>query len=153
MEEMEELIDQLRENGEQVWIAGPQPEQAIAGLEHALGVTFPPSYRQFLAKFGAFKLLESSVTGIVDGEPLAKVAESLYGETERLRLDSDLPKHFLVIQPDEDSPYCLDTRKSGRNGEMPVVWYELDSGQIDRMASSFGEWFLDYLQLQVDDDA
>ncbi|HEX3314274.1 MAG TPA: SMI1/KNR4 family protein [Gemmataceae bacterium] len=150
---MDELIDQLRENGEQVWIAGPQPEQAIVSLEHALGVSLPPSYRQFLTKFGAFKLLNSSVAGIVGGNPLAKVAGSLYGDTQQYRQDCGLPKHLLVIQPDEDAPYCLDTRKLGRDGEMPVVCYEPDSGYIDRMASSFGEWFMDYLQLQVDEDA
>ena len=35
------------------WIAGGASESAIAEAEVALGVRFPPSYRSFLARFGA----------------------------------------------------------------------------------------------------
>jgi SMI1-KNR4 cell-wall len=153
MDEIEELIDQLREDGQDVWVAGPQSRQAIAELEKALGVTLPPSYRQFLSRIGEFKLLNSSVSGIVDGKPLADDTGGMYIHTQRYRLENDLPEHLLVIQPDEDAPYCLDASAADEDGEMPVVCYELDSGHTERMASSFDEWFLEYLQLQADEDA
>jgi hypothetical protein len=153
MDEIEDLIAQLREKGEQVSTVGPQSEKTIADLEHALGVTLPPSYRQFLAHFGGFKLLGSSVSGILDGQPLAKGTGSLYGDTQLFRRELGGPEHLLVIQPDQEAPYCLDTRKPDRNGEMPVVCYELDTKHVDRMAASFGEWFAEYLELQLDDDA
>jgi len=54
MDEIENLISQIREAGGEVWIAGPQSEEAIVELERAIGVALPPSYRQFLSQLAVW---------------------------------------------------------------------------------------------------
>jgi len=152
MDEIEALIARLRGEGQRVWVAGPQPEQSIIELEHALNVRLPPSYRTFVAKFGGFSLLNSVVSGIIGEDPLAVGTGRLHWDTQRFRQEYGMPDHLLVVQPDEDAPYCLDIRKQRPDGEMPVVCYELHSGHSSQMASSFSEWFTEYLNLRLDDD-
>jgi hypothetical protein len=152
MDEVEELIARLQHDGRPVWLAGPQPEDAIVELETVLGMPLPPTYRSFVARFGGFSLLNSIVSGIIGGNPLASGIGRLYWDTQRFRRDYRMPDHLFVIQPNEDAPYCLDAQKRRPDGEMPVVCFELHSKHMGRMASSFGEWFCEYLRLRLDDD-
>ena len=61
-----------------------------------------------------------------------------------------MPDFLLVIQPNEDAPYCLNTRGKRPGGECPVVCYELHTKHVGRIAPSFGEWFSMYLRLRVE---
>ncbi len=151
MVEIDDLLKQIRANGDDVWIAGPQPEKAVAELEQALRVRMPPSYRAFLAQFGAMGIAGSSISGILEGQPLGKGTGWVYGDTLRCRADAQLPKHLLVIQADEDAPYCLDTSAAEDDEEFPLICYELDTQYVSRVADSFGTWFLEWLQLQAEE--
>src|SRR5262245_37088723 len=102
MEDVDALIARLREDGQRVWIAGPQPEQAIVELEQALGVSLPPSYREFVARFGGFSFPNSPVSGIIGEQPLATGTGRLFWDTQRFRREFDMPNHLLVIQSNED---------------------------------------------------
>src|SRR5262249_7841412 len=147
------LIAQIREAGDDVWIAGPQSEEAIVELERATGVAMPPSYRQFLSRFNGFGVMNSFISGIIDGKPLDEGTGWLYGDTQRFRQDFDIPRHLLVIEADEDAPYCLDTSKRGQSGEFPLVCYELNSRLVGSMAPTFGEWFIEWLRLRAESAA
>ena len=144
MADVNDLIAQVRAKGHDLWLAGPQPSETIASLEQALQVTLPPSYRDFLTHFGGAAICDSTVSGIIDGEPLQKATGWLYGDTLRFREEWDLPPHLLVIQPDEDAPYCLDASAPGSDGEFPVVCFELHSRHASRIAENFGIWFQDW---------
>jgi hypothetical protein len=135
-----ELLQQVQANGHDVWTSGPQPEAAIAALEAKLGVQLPPSYRAFLARHGAMAIYDSTISGIIGGQRLDESYGSLYGDTLRFRSKWDLPSYLLVIQPDEDAPYCLDTRSPSATGEFPVACYELHSKHVSRIASDFEDW-------------
>src|SRR5947207_3033523 len=134
MDEIDELLKQIRANGDEVWIAGAAPEKAVARLEKALGVEMPPSYRAFLMRFGAMTVAGSPIAGILDGQPLGEDTGWVYGDTLLFRKEFQLPEHLLVIQPDEDAPYCMDTRTADRHGEFALVCLELDSHHVDRLA-------------------
>jgi hypothetical protein len=153
MDTTDKLIEQIRANGDDVWIAGPQSEEAVAVLETKLGVHLPPSYRAFILRFGALGILESVVSGIIDNAPLARKAGTLYWETERYRSEHALPANLLVVQADEDEPYCINTRTAAPDGEFPLVSYDLQSRHATRLAPSFGAWFAEWLRLQADEDA
>ncbi len=77
----------------------------------------------------------------------------LHWDTQQYRRDHSLPAKLLVVQPDEDAPYCLDTSKAAADGEMPLVCYDLQTRRVERMASNFGKWFVDWLRLQAEEDA
>src|SRR3954451_15722313 len=135
-----ELLARVESNGHTVWSDGPQPETAIGALESKLGVRLPPSYRAFVARYGGMAIYDSTISGIIAGEPLDESGGSLYGDTLRFRAVWALPGHLLVIQPDEDAPYCLDTRSPSGTGEFPVVCYELHSKRAGRIAADFDDW-------------
>jgi hypothetical protein len=135
-----ELLAQVQANGHEIWSDGPQPEAAIAALESQLGVRLPPSYRAFLAHHGGMAIHDSTISGIIGGEPLDESGGSVYGDTLRFRSEWGLPTHLLVIQPYEDAPYCLDTRSPSASGEFPVVCYELHSKHEGKVAADFDDW-------------
>ena len=151
MDKVDALLKQIRANGDEVWIAGPQPESAIVDLEAALGVRLPPSYRAFLARYGSLGLAGSMISGIIDGEIRGDGAGWICGDTEQFRAERGLPAHLLVIQVDEDAPYCLDTRATKAGAEFPLICYELDSEHVERLASSFGAWLVESLTLQAEE--
>ena len=145
MDEIDALIAQIRANGREVWVAGEQPEETIHELEKTLGVGLPPSYRSFLARFGGLGIVNSFISGIIDAQPLGEGTGWVYGDTKRCREEWGLPEHLLVIQADEDAPYCLDT-SNRQDGEYPLVCFELHSKHVSRMANSFGSWFVEWLR-------
>jgi hypothetical protein len=153
MDELDSLIAQIRQAGEEVWMAGPQSEEAILELERATGFPMPTSYRQFLARFGGFGIVNSFISGIIDGKPLEKGTGWLYGDTQWFREVYGMPEYLLVVQANEDAPYCLDTRKRCQAGEFPLVCYEINSRHVGRMAPSFREWFAEWLRLRAETEA
>jgi hypothetical protein len=152
MDDVDDLIEKIRRNGDEVWVAGPQSEQAVAELEKAVGVRMPPSYRNFLLRFGSVGILDSVVSGIVNNKPLAPGTGHLHWDTQWFRREFELPTHLLVVQHDEDAPYCLDTRRADADGEFPLVCYELRSEHVERIAPSFAAWFMDWLRLEAEED-
>ena len=151
MDKIEKMIGMIRANGDDVWVAGPQPEKAVAELEHKLGYALPPSYRAFLLRYGSLKIFDTVISGIMDGRFEGDGAGQLLDDTERYRKDDHLPRHLLVVQPDEDAPYCLATSTPDEDGEFPLVCYDLQTGDIDPIADNFGTWLRDTLKAQVED--
>lgn len=94
-------------------------------------MTFPPSYKAFLGRFGAMSFIDVTISGILDN---GRDQDGGYvvTDTKRFRTEWRLPNHYVVIQPNYQAPYCLDTRKRDAAGECPAVCYELvparDSG-------------------------
>jgi hypothetical protein len=123
------------------WVAGGANPDQIAALEVALQVTLPPSYRLFLASAGAAAIGDNSVSGVIGGDPLSLDGGSLFGDTALARQEQRLPAHLLVIQPDGDAPYCIDTSAASVGGENSIVCYESFNSVATRVAGSFDEWF------------
>ena len=124
-----------------VWCAGAATADQIAALEAALQVALPASYRSFLATAGATAIGDTSVSGIIDGDPLSLDGGSLFGDTVLARNEQQLPLHLLVIQADGDAPHCIDTSEASDLGENPVICFEVFNSVSTRIAGSFDEWF------------
>lgn len=140
MPTISELLAKVGANGHDVWSDGPQPEAAIIALETKLGARLPPSYRDFIAKYGGLAVHDSTISGILGGEPLDESCGSLYGDTMRFRDEYDLPHHLLVIQPNDDAPYCFDTSSPSAAGEFPVACFEVHSKHTKQIAADFDDW-------------
>jgi hypothetical protein len=130
--------------GPRLWRSVPASSQSVGQLENALGIRLPPSYKQFLLRFGAAAVGDSIVSGIVDDNPLCAEGGTLLGDTARLRAEQRLPRRYLVVQPNEDAPHCFDTLGPAHEGEFAVVCYEFHSGHAQNIASSFNEWMLKF---------
>lgn len=144
--DIEALLQRVRQNGHDVWVAGPQSEEDITLVEAALELCLPPSYRQFLLEYGGMQISNSYIAGIIESDPLNMNGGSIYGETVRLRQEQGLPNYLIVVEPDDEAPYCFDTRYPDVNGEFPVSCYELYSGADGKIVDNFpkfvADWFL-----------
>jgi hypothetical protein len=139
-ETMTSIAKTLWALGPGLWSAGKASAQHIHQLEQALGCALPPTYKQFLAEFGAVGVGDSTVNGIVADRPLSLEGGSLFGESKRFEEEHDLPGRYLVLQTDEDAPYCFDTEAQGVNGEYSIVCFELHSRHVQEVAPSFPAW-------------
>jgi len=103
--------------------AGGASESAIAEAEAALGVRFPPSYRSFLARFGAANGYGYSVAGLFHYPD--KSRPPLWSDVVSLNLKivrrfCNIPSRYVAIGNDGgDYTFYLDT--GATELESPVV--------------------------------
>ncbi len=71
-------------------------------------------------------------------------------DTTVCRMDFSLPPHFLVVEPDPESPYCLDFSRVGADGERPVVCYQTYRHFAGDKAPNFEAWLIESLRAHVE---
>jgi SMI1-KNR4 cell-wall len=106
------------------WIAGGASESAIAEAEAALGVRFPPSYRSFLARFGAANGHGFEIAGLFHYPDKSHPPLWLDVVTLNLKWVSQLargiqPRYVAIGHDGGDYTFYLDT--GAPEPESPVV--------------------------------
>lgn len=142
----DELIDLLIAKAPPRTMRGGASEEQIVDAERALGVSFPPSYRLFLAKAGV-ALWPEYIYGL--GESLLPGLDIVAThKAECEDVEPPMPRYLLPFSPDGwGNHFCVDTRKES-GGEYPVVlWlHDLDEDQIPEITHpSFVAWLRDLL--------
>jgi hypothetical protein len=143
------LLDRMRELEPEVYVCGPAPEEAIRQLEAAFGHPMPASYRDFLSRFGGVSIVNTVFSGIIDGKIDGGMGWA-WTDTKRDRERWQLPAHYLVVEPDEDGPKCLDFSRRGPDGEHPVVYHMPFRSSVDNVAPNFGAWFTESLRCMLE---
>lgn len=131
---------------------GPGDPDAIRLAEIALGLRFPPSYRQFLLDYALGFFGAKSFSGVKDANFEVGSSSNTVWETLSCRRDYNLPTNLVYIQNgilDED--FFL---QINGEGESPVVSYNvglgLDPNQTPVViAPDFGTFFLDTIKEQI----
>ncbi|HFQ5433831.1 SMI1/KNR4 family protein [Vibrio mimicus] len=142
MEEVKLLINTAISNGHDVWVNGGSSSESISLLEHAMGLTFPMSLRNFLVSYGGLGIYDNFISGIVSEDSLELSGGGIYADTMFLREDfPDLPKSYWVIQVHEDGAYCIDTASKSRGDEFHIVNFEYGQSQI--VSDSFSAFLED----------
>lgn len=126
---------------------GGVTKEAITDAEARLGVAFPPSYANFLRRFGSGYVSYQELIGL-GGPSHLDVVELTAHLRERAGI-SVFPRHLIPVLADGFGNYdALDTSQSGL--EVPVVQWLHDGGDDQLpvvLASSYAEW----LQRLVED--
>ncbi|KAF0812407.1 hypothetical protein IGB42_03075 [Andreprevotia sp. IGB-42] len=139
MDVLEQLITATDADAFDIWRAIPASSAVISAREARLGVTLPPGYIAFLEQFGALAIGDTTISGILDDALDDLGGGSVLGDTLRYREEWQLPATLVVIQADDDAPYCLDT---GVNHiECAAICYELCTRRASRIATDFAAWF------------
>ena len=106
---------------EEFELMGAATEDEIAAAEAALGITFPPDYRRYLADYGAVVVEGLGIHGVFPGgdEEFPGVVEATCGFRTR-----GGPHHLLPIVTFEDCDFVLDlTPGRAVDNEPPaLVW-------------------------------
>lgn len=123
---------------------GAKPDSLISKAEAILAVKFPPSYRRFLLEMGCGGINGFEIYGVInDNFEKSSVPNGIW-LTLNERRNSKLPSAFVLIGDTGDGfYYALDTSSLSENGEAAVVIVSPDGQQVQSVAGSFGEYFLD----------
>lgn len=148
MTPIRELAERLEQSIGVFWQGGVS-DQAIAQLEHLLGVRLPHSFREFLREYGGGGEIGQEISGIEGGDPANDNRGTVNGDTLRCRQDYGLPAQYTVVYfTEDDIVWCLDT-SSFVDDECPVVAYDVFNKSTLQLFSTFGDFFEDYLTKRV----
>ena len=158
MKNLNKVFELFRLHSEYFHSGSEIPEAMIIKAEDALNVVLPPSYRNFIKKYGTAQFFGSEYYGISnaalrnggDFESVKRIPDAIwYTLTERKQFQ--LPKKYIIVGAPGYGPLdAIDTSKPDEHGECPVVmiaindedpvtkekeWYEME-----QMAPDFGTY-------------
>jgi antitoxin YobK len=153
--EQYETARKLLLSGHGTQVDAPQPvsDELVKKAEQTLGITFPPSYRQFLSDFGTGGFGSLEVYGIV-GEDFVNsgIPDGIWCTLEE-RKNSGLDRKYLLVQSGGDGSYvAIDSSRCDVFGECPLVRLSVDGKPIELVSDSFGSWLLDELTWRASTD-
>ena len=124
--------------------AGPRSSELVELAENALGVRFPPSYREFVELYGAGSFGAREFYGVTTDEFVSASIPNAIWITLDERRTSSLPLAFVIIGDAGDGEYfVIDTSLSGNDSESPVRTWSPALGPGNVVAPDFGRHFLD----------
>lgn len=150
-----ELIDKKLTSIEDAIVGEPASVEEIAACEAYLGVKLPPSFKEYLIKYGHLSLPPweyLGLTGTVDfihaGWPnFAWYTDGAFG----------LPSQLVVFHSREgDVLYCIDTSMPDCDGEcLIVIWDNIQNVEESRLSVRFDNFLLgeveEYLEIFADE--
>jgi antitoxin YobK len=149
-----EALAALEPVADRTRFVGPAPAAKIHESERMLGVTFPPSYREFLERVGAGSVLGREVYGVVP-DPAASGPPNVVSATLSSRQSEQLPNRFLIlVEMDDSSALALELGEESAEAEAPVVriWPgEHGDALVDaRVAPDFASFFSQFVRERVE---
>ncbi len=152
MQDLTEALSIVNSYPGRGFFAGPRDPELIAAAESVLGVTFPPTYGEFLRRLGAGNFGSFEIYGITNANfDNGKIPNGIWLNVKHRKL-SMLPHNLLVIGDTGDGGYYgLDLRGKG---EAPVVLFYLrgiadQQPQLEKVAGDFGEFFATRVREQL----
>jgi hypothetical protein len=126
---------------------GQKSDKLIALAEQALGLTFPPTYRTFLGRFGCGDVAGHEFYGLIDDDFVNSSVPDAIWLTLDERQTSQLADPLIVIGSTGDGGYyAIDRSQLNLDGESPVVelWPGTPNAVGDRrtVADDFGSFML-----------
>jgi len=133
---------------------GPIPEETILKAETMLGVSLPPTYRRFLAEYGAGDVGASEFYGILADDLSGDEVPNGIWLTLRHRKTMDLdPALVIVGELGDGSKDCLWVK--GNGGEAPVIEVRFGGPVAEQatrqIAEDFGTYFLEAIRTELED--
>jgi cell wall assembly regulator SMI1 len=135
--------------GDPVFVGGAQ-DSHIKAFENELGVRFPPSYKEFLKRFGALSFAGDTYYGITKKGLTATSVPSVAFATKSARSQGDADSAMVVVKVSGYGPiYSIDTAIIGDDGESPIIETELSFKREAKktvVAKSFGDFIARSIQ-------
>lgn len=123
---------------------GPKSDALVAKAEAALGLSFPPSYRQFLLDMGCGDIAGLEIFGVINENFQNSTVPNGVWLTLNERRSIGLDPAFVIVGDGGDGTYyAIDTRRVDDSGEAPVVRLSTDGMLGEKVADSFGAYLLE----------
>ncbi|WP_233237915.1 SMI1/KNR4 family protein [Bordetella sp. LUAb4] len=142
------LAKRVERAGFEIQWYGPVSREQVCRLEELLAINLPNSFKDFLQSHGGGGVVSADVSGIEDNDAEIDFGGTVLGDTMRCRKEYELPQYLAVVYfHDDEVCWCLDTSQS-KNGECPVVSYDVFRERVDRViATDFFSFFKHHLEL------
>ncbi|WP_084187251.1 SMI1/KNR4 family protein [Andreprevotia chitinilytica] len=147
-EDFEEIDRILEEHADFVDSSGEKPLSLIDEAQRYLGVVFPPSYVEFLMRWGTLDFGPNEYYGVIDQDFDNSGVPDAVWFTMTERVGRGFPPHLIVVRNiDGDEYHCLDTTNYDADGECPVVVWDCPSHGVSRKkADRFSQYLLQDLK-------
>jgi len=137
------------------FVAGGQSEVMVSAAESKLGVLFPPSFREYLLKWGNVSCDGYEYYGLTSNSDFenASVPNCVWF-TLKKRVDVGLPNSLIVFRNVNDEEYiCVDTDQTLEGDERKVViWDNLERTISKVLDINFADYLCEELA-EIAEDA
>lgn len=144
---MMEEIDQLLRDVD-AFVAGGQSETMVIAAEAKLGVALPPSFREYLLKWGNLSFGSYEYYGLTcNGDFENASVPNCVWFTLKKRIEVGLPHHLVVFRNINDDLYiCIDADHILDEDEGSIaVWDNADRTVSETLAVTFADYLHDEL--------
>lgn len=120
---------------------GPKNECLVKKAQHALGIKFPPTYKQFLMELGCGDIEGFEFYGVINSDfENAGVPDAIWLTLSERK--EGLPEDLVIVGSSGYGTYfAIDTSRRSDTGECPVIEYMKDC-ERRFIANDFGEFLL-----------
>lgn len=146
MSTIEDIDHLLKDLG--AFVAGGQSEEMVSAAESKLGVSFPPSFREYLLRWGNINYEGYEYYGLTrNGDFDNASVPNFVWFTLKKRQDVGLPQSLIVFRNVNDEEYiCIDTaRNLERDERQVVIWDNLVRTISQTLAVSFADYLREEL--------
>lgn len=133
-------------SGKKHYMAGPRQSAEILSVENELGVVFPNSFREFLARWGTLSIGSKEYYGLTNNR---KGIPDCSWFTKALRDEIGFPEPLIVFLDEADGTeyICLDTSKEIGDGECSIaIWDNVEKEVSEHLDMIFSEFLLEDLE-------
>jgi hypothetical protein len=144
--DIHELIEKNIAAGAEIEVAGPVSPEKIHQAERMLGVEFPPSYKAYMAEYGALEIDGRTFAGLTPRD--VGSAGDVVAFTKHAREKYGLPEQYVALDfQDGDAFLSIDTAQRDADDESPMVLISPVNGkqQGPFAAKSLKEFLVKYL--------
>ncbi|MFN3153377.1 SMI1/KNR4 family protein [Bremerella sp.] len=148
-EEVEQLLSEL-----DAFVAGGKTDAIVSAAEDKLAVSFPPSFREYLLRWGNVSCDGYEYYGLTQNDDFDNASvPNFVWFTLKKRRDVGLPQSLLVFRNENDEEYlCIDTSQALDGDERKVViWDNIERSISRSVDTSFIEYIREEL-LEVAED-
>lgn len=153
-DELRKAFGLIERNKDLADFEGRKEEELILLAESALGLDFPPAYREFLGEYGCGDIAGEEFYGLISSDFYNSSVPDAVWLTLEERRSSGAPHSLVVVYANGDGTYCcIECSSVNEQGESPVViWSPSVSsagGLLEVVAEDFGKFFLEKIQEAV----
>jgi hypothetical protein len=147
MENFKKAAEIIRRNPSKSFFAGAKSLSLLEKMEEVIGYPFPPTYRAFLAEFGAGNFGAMEFFGVIDEDVEDSSVPDGVWYTLTERREVHLPEYLFVVgETGTGELYCLRLEKSYTE-DAPVIIVNPGADPAHQegelVASDFGSFLLD----------
>jgi hypothetical protein len=135
---------------------GARPAAFVTSAERALGVTFPPTYREFVLRYGCGGFHGCEFYGIINDDFVnSGVPDAIWLTLDERRVSKAPMTYVIVGSTGNGAWYAIDLARKTAEGDSPIVewWPGLPDAEGNGrvIAEDFGAFLLENAKWAADD--